>query len=148
MGDNRVLLVVEDSEDDAWLLQWAFENLDAANRIEVVRDGGQAISYLAGEDTYADRNRYPLPDLVLLDLKMPCHDGFEVLEWIRGEPKLAGLPVLALSISARPEDVQRAYACGANSYLVKPLALEDFRLLVATISDFWLGRAWLPALAA
>jgi len=137
MGGYGVILLVEDSGDDAVIVRRAFEKLGVLNRIELVTDGDEAISYLAGAGVYADRERYPMPGLVLLDLKMPRRDGFEVLEWIRFQPELSRLPVVVLTTSDEIKDMSRAYAAGANSFLVKPMEFENYVGLLQTVKKFW-----------
>lgn len=146
MYDSPVILLVEDSEADAFLVRRAFERVGAKHRLEHVKNGEEAINYLAGEGVYADRTLYPVPSLVLLDLKMPLRDGFEVLTWIRGRPELARVPVLVLTLSDRREDIKRAYDSGANSFLVKPMEFEGLLGLIETVKGFWLDRAMVPTL--
>src|SRR5690349_127052 len=99
MFDNATVLLAEDNAHDVWLTQRAFVKARLANRLEVVRDGEQAIDYLSGQGRYVDRKRYPLPILLLLDLYMPKVDGFQVLEWLREHPGLDRLPVAVLTAS-------------------------------------------------
>src|SRR5438876_3723658 len=110
----------------------------------IVSDGLELVSYLKGEGSYADRRRYPFPDLVLLDLKMPRMDGLEVLRWLRQQPILKRLPVIVLTNSSRQSDAELAYEVGANSYLVKPTRSEDFVKTMRIISDFWLSGPMMP----
>src|SRR5690349_23216853 len=120
MFDNATVLLAEDNAQDVWLAQRAFAKARLANHLEVVRDGEQAIAYFNGSGRYADRKRYPLPILLLLDLYMPKIDGFEVLEWLREHPRLDRLPVAVLTSSDHDPDAQRAFGLGADSYLIKP----------------------------
>src|ERR1043166_4419196 len=112
-----VILLVEDREEDVILLRRAFTKANFLNPIQVVSDGDEAIAYLQGAGKYADRSEYPLPKLVLLDLKMPRKDGFEVLQWIRQQPGLSAIRVVVLTASDTVRDVNRAYQLGANSFL-------------------------------
>jgi CheY-like chemotaxis protein len=144
MSDVPVVLLVEDRDDDALIVRRAFEKLGVPNPIKVVTDGDQAISYLAGTAVYADRKLYPMPGLVLLDLKMPVRDGFEVLEWIRSQPGISGLPVVVLTTTDAIKDVSRAYAAGANSFLVKPMEFEQYMGLLQTLKKFWLNLGSTP----
>src|SRR5215471_9754217 len=124
MSDRSVIMVVEDNEDDIVLIRRAFERAYVINPLQVVRNGEEAIAYLKGIGKYANRPEYPLPDLVLLDLKMPGLDGFDVLRWIREQPGLQSLRVVVLTSSEQMRDVNLAYQLGANSFLVKPADFE------------------------
>jgi CheY-like chemotaxis protein len=144
MPDRSVILIVDDSDDDILLIRNAFQRANIRNPLFALRDGDEAISYLKGEGKFSNRAEYPLPDLILLDLKMPRVTGFEVLQWIRSQPGLASLRVLVLTTSDEIKDVNKAYALGANSFLIKPLDLEDFTYLSQVITDFWLRRSQAP----
>ncbi|HEX2222963.1 MAG TPA: response regulator [Thermoanaerobaculia bacterium] len=139
---SRSILLVEDNPDDALLLQRAFRKLGDESRIRVLNNGENALAYLAGEGDYADRVRFPLPDLMLLDLKLPRRSGFEVLEWLRGQPGLRRLPVVVLTGSREAADVERAADLGANSYLVKPVGFEALLELVAAFQSYWRLNEW------
>lgn len=115
------ILLVEDNEDDVLLIRRAFERGLVGNPLESVRGGSEAIAYLNGDSPYWDRVKYPLPSLVLLDIKMPGADGFDVLRWIRRQPQFTRLCVVMLTSSDEIRDVNLAYKLGANSFLVKPL---------------------------
>jgi CheY-like chemotaxis protein len=127
------VLHVDDDPNDTTLLQVACDKADVDFEIHNVGDGSQVIDYLAGAGKYADRTRYRLPGLVLLDLKMPRVEGWEVLKWIRGNSALRDLPVIVLSGSELQEDIRKAYAVGANSYLVKPPSFTSLINLVREI---------------
>ena len=144
MREHAVILLAEDREDDVVLIRRAFEKAKIPNPLYIVRDGEEAIWYLKGEGKFANRAEYPLPDLLLLDLKMPRVDGFEVLSWIRQEPGLTPLRILVLTSSDEIYDVNRAYQLGANSFLVKPHDFDDFTQLSVIIKDFWLQRSKAP----
>ena len=109
MSDQAVILLAEDREDDIILIQRSFKAALMTNPFYVVRNGEEAIDYLKGEGPFANREEYPLPDLLLLDLKMPRIDGFGVLEWIRATPSMASLRVIVLTSSENLNDVNRAY---------------------------------------
>src|SRR5947208_11973317 len=117
---TETILVAEDDADDAFFLQRAFKKLGIPTSLKFVHDGQEAIDYLHGDAQFADRLRYPLPDLLLLDLKMPRLTGFEVLGWVRKQHNLRRLPVVIFSSSGELTDINRAYDLGANSYLIKP----------------------------
>ncbi|MDP9349733.1 MAG: response regulator, partial [Gemmatimonadota bacterium] len=106
--------------------------------VQIASDGDQAVAYLSGEGEYADRSRYPLPGLVLLDVKLPRRSGHEVLEWIRAKPVLRRIPVVVLTSSDVPDDRNRAYDLGASSYLVKPSGTSDRNEMVRLMGLYWL----------
>jgi CheY-like chemotaxis protein len=132
------ILLVEDDANDALLVQRAFRKANLANPIQVVEDGEQAITYLAGQGDFVDRGRYPLPAVVLLDLKLPRKSGFEVLAWLEDQPALNRLPVVVLTSSKETPDINRAYDLGANSYLVKPVAFEALLEMVKVLNLYWI----------
>ena len=138
------VLQVEDDANDITLLNYAFGKAQVSCTVKAVRDGLQALAYLSSSITSDDQANFPLPRLVLLDLKLPGKSGFEVLEWIRNEPKLCELPVIILSSSARPEDVHTAYRLGANAYLVKPAGADKLVEMVKSLAAFWLVHVHLP----
>jgi CheY-like chemotaxis protein len=107
------------------------------NALRIVRDGEQAIDYLSGKGSYSQRDRYRLPFLLLLDLKMPGMDGFEVLQWVRSEPNLKRLLVVVLTSSNLQADVDRAYEPGANSYLVKPVEFDAMVTMIQRFEAYW-----------
>ena len=141
---NDVILLAEDDRNDILLFQRALGKTRMMNPVHIVRDGQEAIGYLNGEAPFTDRDRYPLPVLLLLDLKMPRKTGFEVLEWVRGKPGLKRLPAVVLTSSNQSADVNKAYDLGANSYLVKPHAVEDLLSLVERFKAYWLGANHTP----
>jgi CheY-like chemotaxis protein len=138
MPDQSVILLAEDREDDILLVRRSFAKAYISNPLQVVRDGVELVAYLEGEGKFANRDEYPLPDLVLLDLKMPRMDGFEVLRWIRQHPTLRALPVVVLTSSEHMRDVNVAYQLGANSFLVKPMDFENFVEMSRFLTGFWL----------
>src|SRR4051812_48247883 len=120
MANSSVILLVDDDEDHILLTRCAFNQAGMVNPLYVVRDGQEAIAYLEGKGIYTNRAEYPLPSLMLLDLKMPKKNGFEVLEWIRARPDLRSLKIVVLTTSADIHEVKLAYDLGANSFMVKP----------------------------
>jgi CheY-like chemotaxis protein len=138
MSDHAVILLVEDREDDVVIIRRAFSKGNILNPLFVVRDGEQAIAYLTGEGRFANREEYPLPDLILLDLKMPKKDGFDVLRWLRKKPGLNALRVVVLTSSEELRDVNLAYQLGANSFLVKPVDFENFVKVGQALKGYWL----------
>jgi len=118
--DDPVVLLVDDSSNDSLLMRTVFERAGFLHPLHFARSGDEAIAYLRGDGRYADRLLFPLPTTLLMDLNMPGKNGFEVLDWIGHQPYLRRLRVYILSASSRPEDIERAYDLGADSYLVKP----------------------------
>jgi CheY-like chemotaxis protein len=138
MIDRSLVLLVEDDPDDVLLTQIAFERARLANPLGVVRDGEEAIAYLSGAGQYADRNKFPLPILLLLDLKMPRVNGFQVLEWLNKHPELNTIPVAIMTASDDDPDVKRAFELGAHSYLVKPPDAIALLNLVKRLHAYWM----------
>ena len=138
MNDSGHILVAEDDLTDAYFFQRAFKRAGIPVMLHLVRDGQEVIDYLQGEGQFADRTAHPLPQLVLLDLKMPRLDGFEVLEWVRKQPAFNGLQIVIFSSSGEPRDMNRAYGLGANWYLVKPHSMAELTELVGRFKKFWL----------
>ena len=145
MNEMRTILLVDDSENDLILMSLAFKKAQFDCPLQMVYDGEEAIAYLEGDGNYGDRDKYPLPDLVLLDLNMPKKNGFEVLTWVRAQPALKRLPIMILTASIRTEDVELAYDLGANSFLVKPAAIEDLIAMLRCLKD-WLQYNHFPPL--
>jgi signal transduction histidine kinase len=135
--EDFVILLVEDEQTDAVLLQMAFKKAGLSGTINWVKDGMEAIEYLEGSGDFADRNRYPRPSIIILDLKMPRVTGLELLAWLRQKPEFAMIPTVVLSSSQVVEDVQRAYELGANSYMVKPVNFQGLSEMLKIIYDHW-----------
>jgi CheY-like chemotaxis protein len=133
--------VAEDDPTDAYFFQRAFKRAGLPVLLHFVRDGQEVLDYLQGKGQFADRTAHPLPQLLLLDLKMPRLDGFAVLEWVRRQPDLNGLQIVIFSSSGAPRDINRAYGLGANWYLVKPHSMEELTELVGRFKKFWLEGA-------
>jgi len=138
MTRNTVLLV-EDNPSDVFIIQRTFKKLKVDIALEVAADGDEAVAYLEGTGKYADRDRFPMPALILLDLKLPRRSGFEVLEWIRKQPVLCRVPVVVLTSSRHPNDVNLAYDRGANSYVLKTVNPSETEELGTIIHRYWLG---------
>ncbi len=134
---HETILLVEDDPNDVLLMQRAFEKAKLTNPVQVAERGEMAVAYLAGETPYDDRERFPLPALMLLDLKLPRMSGFEVLVWLRQQPVLKRLPVVVLTSSKESKDINRAYELGANSHLVKPVSFDDLVDTVKTLNHYW-----------
>jgi CheY-like chemotaxis protein len=150
MSGDKVhsILLSEDDENDVFFLERAFKQAKVANPRHRVRDGEEAILYLQGEGEYADRQKYPLPYLMLLDLKMPRKNGFEVIAWVRSQPGLRRLPIVVLTSSKEDPDINRAYELGANTYLVKPVKFEALVEMMRALNMYWLTLAEKPNLVA
>lgn len=131
--------MAEDREDDALMLQRAFRQLGLNTPVQYVTDGEQAIAYLTGHGAFSQREEYPLPDLLLLDLKMPRKDGFDVLNWIQTVPLLCRLRTVVLTTSEDSFEINRAYQLGAASFLTKPVSLNEFVEIVKAVTGYWLG---------
>jgi CheY-like chemotaxis protein len=144
VSDTSVILVVEDREDDILLIQKAFEKAAVQNPVHFVRSGDEAVAYLSGQWKYSNRAEYPLPVLVLLDLKLLGMDGFEVLAWIRRQEGLRALPVVVLTSSMALSDVNRAYQLGANSFFVKELEFQNSVELSRLLQNYWLAKVRTP----
>lgn len=138
MLENATVLLAEDDPDDILLTQIAFEKARLVNPLQIARDGEEAIAYLQGEGKFAERHRFPLPILLLLDLKMPKISGFQVLEWLRTKPTLRTLPVAVMTSSDHDPHITRAYELGADSYLLKPPNAEALLALVQRLHAYWL----------
>lgn len=120
MNAKQTILLVDDSANDIFLMRMAFKKAEFNHPLQEVRNGEQAIAYLEGEGIYSDREKHPLPSVMLLDLNMPMKNGFEVLARVRAQPAFKRISIIILTASRRPEDVERAFDLGASSYLVKP----------------------------
>lgn len=136
----QVVLSVDDNDVDGALLERAFKRTSIPARLYRVSEGPQAMAYLAGDGIYRDRDSYPLPDLVLLDLAMPKMSGVEVLKWIRQQTVVKKTRVLIFTSSEKPEDFRAANEIGADGYLLKPTKFDDLKKLVKQIHEEWLGK--------
>ena len=139
------ILAAEDDPTEAFLLKRAFLRAGIDVPLDFVADGQQVIDYLAGQEPFSDRASHPMPTLLLLDLKMPRVDGFQVIEWLRQQPVLGRLPVVVLTNSDLAEDVTRAFDLGANSYLQKPHDMPALEDLVRLLEQYWIETNRPPA---
>jgi CheY-like chemotaxis protein len=141
------ILLVEDDPNDAFLLERALRKAGLAYPLSIVNDGDEAVAFLQGTGKYKDRTKYPLPSLMLLDLKLPRRSGHEVLKWLRARPGLKRLPVIVLTSSSEPRDIVEAYDEGTNSYLVKPSNTELLSQMVTQLERYWLTLNETPELS-
>ena len=137
MVKEQFILLAEDDPNDTLLIRRAFQKAGLGDCLKNVADGEQAIDYLRGVGQYADRAKYPLPFLLLLDLKMPGTNGFQVLQWLRSQTDLKRLLVVVLTSSNLQADVDRAYDMGANSYLVKPVEFAEMVNMIQRFEAYW-----------
>jgi CheY-like chemotaxis protein len=140
MGTDRAILLVEDNEDDVFLMKRALKGARVLNNLHVVEDGQAAQDYLAGAGKFADRAIYPIPAIVFLDLKLPFISGHDVLAWIRRQKHLDSIIVIVLTSSNEAWDVSRCYALGANSYVVKPPTTQQLEELAKAFKWYWLDH--------
>jgi len=138
MTTNRAILLVEDNEDDVFLMQRALKDVHIDNPLHVVEDGLRAIDYLSGTGDFGDREKHPIPAVIFLDLKLPLKSGLEVLAWIRKQKHLDAMIVIVLTSSNEPGDLKTSYSLGANSYLVKPPSGEKLKELAEAFKWYWL----------
>ncbi|HSJ89176.1 MAG TPA: response regulator [Anaerolineales bacterium] len=142
----KMILLVEDNADDEALTLRALNKSKIANTIVVVRDGAEALDYLFCTGSYADRNPLDLPQVILLDLKLPKIDGLEVLRRLRAEPRTHMLPVVILTSSKEEQDLVNAYSSGANSYVRKPVDFTQFVEAIRQLGLYWLVLNEVPPL--
>jgi CheY-like chemotaxis protein len=134
----RTILLIEDDQNDAFFFKYAFQEAGIFNPIQTVDDGQQAMDYLSGAGPYANRERFPFPCLVFLDLKLPVKMGSDVLRWLQKQPQLQSLLVLVLTSSSNLRDVDEAYRLGARAFLVKPVSTDKRIEMARIIKKFWL----------
>jgi CheY-like chemotaxis protein len=138
MNTPKAILQVEDEEHDVIFMRVAMERAGVKNTLAVATDGQEAIAYLQGEGRFGNRREYPLPGLVLLDLRLPQVPGLDVLRWIREQPGLVQVPVIVISSSDQDSDVETAYRLGADAYIVKPASPAELLDIVRHIKKYWL----------
>jgi len=136
---SDTILLVEDEESDVEIFMLAAKEVRFENPIQVVKDGQEAMDYFSGTGKYFDRERFPLPALVLLDLKLPYRMGMVVLHWLRTQSKFKSIIVVVFTSSENALDISKAYEEGANAYLVKPPTLEGLGYLIRNLKNFWLN---------
>jgi CheY-like chemotaxis protein len=136
--NHPVILVAEDRDEDLFMLQRAFSQLGVDTPVQYLRNGEEAIAYLKGQGRFANRDEFPMPTVLLLDLKMPRKNGFEVLEWIQQQPSLNELRTIVLTTSEDVYEVSRAYQLGAASFLTKPLNFNEFKDTIQMVHNYWM----------
>jgi CheY-like chemotaxis protein len=145
MAENRLILLVDDNEDDRILLRRAFRKAGVINPVQEINSGWEAIQYMEGSGQYSDRSAYPYPGILLLDLNMPHVSGFQVLQWIRDKMVSAPFLVIVLSRLDEIRNINRAYALGANSFLTKPGEEGELQALIKSFHDYWIVRNKAPS---
>jgi CheY-like chemotaxis protein len=140
MLNDVPILLAEDDENDIILMRRGFERAAIPNPLFVVHDGQEAVDYLAGARNFSQREQYPLPGLMLLDLKLPWMDGFDVLTWLRTQPQFDTLPVVVLTSSRLQSDIDRSRQMGVYDYRVKPNQFEDLVRLLDDVRKCWLDK--------
>jgi CheY-like chemotaxis protein len=130
VNTNQVILLVEDNEDDVFLMKRALKRVGVINSLFVVEDGQEAFDYLGGFGKFSERATYPSPAMVFLDLKLPFKSGHEILAWIREQKEFEPMVVVVLTSSNEPSDITKSYQLGANSFLVKPPTVEKLRAVL------------------
>ena len=143
MLTNQFVLVAEDSADEIFIYERTFAEVDFAKHI-IVRDGQEVIEYLCGKGEYSDRRRFPFPDWLLMDIKMPRRDGYETLEWLRNNPECQIMPTVVFSSTQEPSEIKHAYQLGANAFFSKPYKMQDMVKILKAIREFW-SCAKIPA---
>lgn len=142
---DKIMLLVEDNEDDVFLMKRALKAAGIQNPLHVVNNGEAAVEYLKGTGLYSDRAKFPFPSLVFLDLKLPYLSGLEVLEWRQGQSNLAATVIIVLTSSSEPSDLSKAYRLGASSYVVKPPTAEQLIEVARAFRIYWLNCNEFPA---
>ncbi|HEY0456126.1 MAG TPA: response regulator [Verrucomicrobiae bacterium] len=137
MPHPQHILLAEDEDNDVFFIKRAFQKALVTNPIHRVRDGEEAQCYLAGKGPFSDREKFPLPLMLLLDLKMPKISGLEVISWIRQQPGLKGLVVAVLTFAKETSEVEKAMAAGANGALVKPVDLHGLLEMMSQVRLCW-----------
>jgi CheY-like chemotaxis protein len=144
MQRTCTILIVDDDENDIFFAKRAFTDINIHCTFQILRNGQEVVDYLSGQGPYADRARHPLPMMILMDLKMPIMDGFQVLEWLRARPGIKVIPTIIFSSSDVPSDITHAYELGANSFMTKSVTYDGLLLKLQTLSHYWLEHCKHP----
>lgn len=144
MTRKRLMLLVEDNNDDALLLERVVAKAELELDLRRVHNGQEAIDYLLGEGQFSDRSLFPSPDVIMLDLKMPICDGFDFLDWKRAQTRLASLPTIIMTSSNLPRDIRRGYELGAHSFTMKVKTTDSLSQRVEALRHWWFEHCVLP----
>jgi CheY-like chemotaxis protein len=144
MERHATILIVDDDDNDIFFVKRAFTDINVHCTFQMLKNGQQVVEYLDGQGEYANREKYPLPMMILMDLKMPMMDGFEVLAWLRSRPGIKVIPTIVFSSSDLPTDITRAYELGANSFMTKSVTYDGLLLKLQTLSQYWLEHCKHP----
>jgi CheY-like chemotaxis protein len=146
--DRPTLLIVEDNEDDIFFVERIFKQIGARCELRFARDGIEAVEYLSGRGVFRDRAKYPMPTIILMDLKMPRRNGFEVLEWMHNQPEIKLIPTIVVTSSTLQEDVTRAYRLGANAVMNKPVDKDSLLQMLKSFHIYWTDFVEMPEIKA
>ncbi|MBJ6800857.1 response regulator [Geomonas propionica] len=144
---NHTILVVDNDQDQAHFTKLALQRVGVITPVQSAKDGEEAIGYLSGRGAFQDRDSYPMPVLMLLDLKLPHISGVGLLSWLREQPALKRLPVVVLTTPVAEADLNRAYELGCNSFLFKPNSFNALLVMMQNLVQYWLGLNVAPELA-
>jgi len=136
--NHGLIFLIEDRPDEIELMKQALHQAGVTNPLRMISDGAEAIAYFEGRDRYADRHTYPLPRLVLLDLKLPNRTGLDIVKWLKNDDRLKRIPVILVTSSREVSDMEKAYSAGVNSYLVKPTSFRDFVETMKITATYWI----------
>jgi len=150
MKENKKekVLCVEDNEDDIFFVERIFKQIGARCELRFARDGIEAIEYLSGKGVFQDRAKYPMPTIILMDLKMPRRNGFEVLEWMHNQVEIRLIPTIVVTSSTLQEDVTRAYRLGANAVMNKPVDKDSLLQMLKSFHIYWTDFVEMPEVKA
>jgi CheY-like chemotaxis protein len=148
MAPTLIVLLAEDEDTDVFIMRRTIDKMNLSVELHVAHDGEETIAYLAGRGAFADRALHPLPSLILLDINMPRHNGFEVLEWLKQDDTLTHIPVLMLTSSRIQKDIDRAIALGARAYFVKPMPFSELHQLLTAPAQFLAANVLLSSACA
>ena len=144
MHRQCTILIVDDDENDIFFVKRAFTEINVHCAFHMLKNGQEVVDYLSGHGEHADRDKYPLPMMILMDLKMPIMDGFQVLAWLRNRAGLKVIPTIVFSSSDVPADITRAYELGANSFMTKSVTYDGLLLKLQTLNQYWLEHCKHP----
>jgi CheY-like chemotaxis protein len=147
MNRQCTILIVDDDENDIFFVKRAFTEINVHCTFQMLKNGQEVVDYLKGDGEFADREKYPMPMMILMDLKMPIMDGFQVLAWLRSRPGIKVIPTIVFSSSDLPGDITRAYELGANSFMTKSVTYDGLLLKLQTLSQYWLEHCKHPQVA-